>query len=78
MNTQPETTPTNHLAASRAVRKLLRESEVAEIYGYSVKTLQGWRHRHIGPPFKKISRSVRYCPDELDAYFAAKTVQTQG
>ena len=78
--TTPDTTPTpkSKLAASRSIRKLLRESEVAEIYGLSVKTLQGWRHLHIGPPYKKISRCVRYCPDELDAFFAAKTVQTQG
>lgn len=78
MNTTPETTPSTHLAASRAVRKRLKETELAEIYGLSVKTLQGWRHRHIGPPYLKIGRSVRYDPDAVDAYFAAKTVETQG
>lgn len=77
MNTAHDATPT-HLVAARARRKLLRETEVAEIYGLSVKTLQAWRHHHVGPPYRKIERCVRYCPDELDAYFATKTVQTQG
>lgn len=59
-------------------KKLLREQDVAEIYGIPVKTLQGWRHKSVGPPYRKISRSVRYSSDELDAYFKSKTVQTQG
>lgn len=60
------------------MKKQLREQEVAEIYGISVKTLQAWRWKHIGPAYAKVGRCVRYSPDVLDAYFAANTVQTQG
>lgn len=60
-------------------KKLLNEKEVAELYGLSVKTLQAYRWRHVGPNYIKImGRAVRYDPDVLDAYFASQTVQTQG
>lgn len=59
-------------------KKMLREEEVAELYGYSVKTLQGWRHKHIGPNYSKVGRSVRYDPKVVEEYFASKMIKTNG
>lgn len=44
------------------------EREVAECYGFSVKTLQKWRHTGEGPGYLKIGHNVRYDPEELTAY----------
>lgn len=47
---------------------LLREDKAAEILGFSVRTLQNWRLRGIGPPFVAASRSVRYLRSDLEAW----------
>lgn len=51
--------------------KLLTEKQVAEAYGFSVKTLQKWRSNGDGPGYIKIGYSVRYDPEELAAYIRA-------
>ena len=35
-------------------------SEIAAYLRVSVRTLQGWRHRGGGPPFRKYGELVRY------------------
>lgn len=41
-------------------KRFLNETEVAEYAGLAVRTLQGWRVRGAGPPFKKLGGAVRY------------------
>jgi Fe2+ transport system protein B len=36
------------------------EKALAKRLGMSVKTLQNWRHKGVGPKWEKIGRAVRY------------------
>lgn len=50
------------------------ERETARILGISVRTLQTWRVTGGGPPFVKVGAAVRYNPDRLADWLAARTV----
>lgn len=59
--------------AAIGVDRLLREAQVAEITGFSVYTLQGWRsssREDKGPPWRKIGRSVVYPLSEVRSWMA--------
>ena len=58
------------------MKRLLREKEVAEIYGISVRTLQKWRCTGGGPPFVKANRSIRYRMEEIESYLDLNTHST--
>lgn len=49
-------------------KSLLNEREAAAFYGASVKTLQAWRFKRIGPNYYKIGGFVRYAMDDLVNY----------
>jgi hypothetical protein len=52
---------------------LLTESEAAKILNLSVRTLQAWRTRRVGPIFIKISdRCVRYKATDLERWINAR------
>lgn len=54
---------------------LLTESQVAEILGISVRTVQGWRHRGGGPRYLKLGKghgAVRYDLSDLQDYIASR------
>lgn len=55
----------------------MTEHEVAQRLRVSVKTLRDWRFRGTGPSFHKFGRSVRYMPDDLDAYVRRSKVVTE-
>ncbi len=44
------------------------ETELAQRWNVSAKTLQRWRYEGIGPPYIKLSKAVRYPVDEIVAY----------
>ena len=48
--------------------KLLREQEVAERLGVSVRTIQHWRLVGGGPVFIKVGRCVRYAGEDLTEF----------
>lgn len=48
------------------------EREVASLLAVSVKTLRNWRLNGQGPPFRKLSRLVRYAADDLQAWTDAR------
>ena len=54
---------------------LLDEQQAADLLRVSVKTLQGWRQRNIGPRYFKLSNRVRYSPDDLRLYLAQCAVE---
>lgn len=56
------------------MKPLLKEEDAAPFAGLSVSTLQKKRVSGDGPPFVKIGRSVRYRPEDLEAYVAARVV----
>jgi predicted DNA-binding transcriptional regulator AlpA len=45
---------------SRDPNELLTEHEVAEMLRISVRTLQAWRTKKIGPRVVRLNRMVRY------------------
>jgi hypothetical protein len=56
------------------VRKalLLETADVAVELGLSPRTLEGWRRRGEGPPYLKVGRLVKYRPEDIEAYKAAR------
>lgn len=54
-------------------RTLLRPDDAARRLGLTVRTLELWRRRGIGPRWLKLtSRVVRYPADALDEWIAAQ------
>lgn len=49
-------------------QRYFSEAELSQYSGLSVRTLQGWRLRGQGPPFRKLRGSVRYDIQEFDAW----------
>jgi hypothetical protein len=60
------------------LERTMNEHTASEYLGVSVKCLQGWRQRNIGPKFYKISNRVRYLPSDLLSYLRACAVETEG
>lgn len=56
---------------SSQIKPLLNEKELAATLGLSVATIQKWRIRGAGPKFKKLGVSVRYDPDDVQAWLTA-------
>ena len=50
------------------MKPLLTEREVAHQLSVSVETVRYWRKRGRGPRSLKLERTVRYRPEDLDAY----------
>jgi len=46
----------------------MSETELAARWEVSPKTLQRWRTEKRGPPYLKLSKSVRYRREDIDAY----------
>lgn len=54
--------------------QLLTTPQAAEyLGGLKPNTLEGWRVRGEGVPYRKIGRLVRYRIEDLDAYLDAQT-----
>jgi hypothetical protein len=52
-------------------RRYVSEAELSVYLGVSKRSLQGWRLRGIGVPWKKISGAVRYDLKAVDEYIQA-------
>jgi predicted DNA-binding transcriptional regulator AlpA len=51
---------------------LLKEREVAKLLKVSPRTLQSWRLKGYGPPYRQISsRCIRYDQDDVSRYLAS-------
>ena len=51
---------------------LLETGQAADELGLSPRTLEGWRRRGEGPRFLKFGRRVKYRPEDIEAYKAAR------
>jgi len=51
---------------------ILSEEEAAELLGQSVRTLQGWRSKGLGPAFRKIGRNVEYVSEDVEEWRQAQ------
>ena len=59
------------------LNQLISEHDAAEFLHHSVKTLQGWRCKNIGPKFVRISgRSIRYRRRDLQEWVESKLTHT--
>ncbi len=52
-------------------RRLLRESEAAQMLSLEVSTLRRWRWSGRGPRFLKLGGAVRYDRTDIDAFVEA-------
>jgi len=49
--------------------QLLTTAEAATLLAVSTRTLEGWRSKLVGPPYKKLSDNVvRYSAEDLEAW----------
>ena len=55
---------------------LLDQSEAADILGKSLAWMERSRWNGLGPPYRKIGRSVRYPLDALHEWIAGHELQT--
>lgn len=53
---------------------LIRETEVADIIGLSVRTVRAWRSQGEGPPFFHVGRSVRYNREHVIEWIDERTI----
>jgi hypothetical protein len=49
-------------------RDYLSSAEAAEYLGFAEQTLRGWRAKHRGPRYQKVSGGVRYYITDLDVW----------
>ncbi len=64
---------------SGALKRFYSEAELAAYAGLSTRTLQGWRLRNQGPPWKRLCAddkrkhgAIRYDIQQFDAWLAAQ------
>ena len=53
--------------------QLLTTAEAATYLNVKPRTLDNWRHKLTGPPYKKIGQLVRYDAKELSAWVDASS-----
>ncbi|MBZ5634103.1 MAG: helix-turn-helix domain-containing protein [Acidobacteriia bacterium] len=58
--------------ANNTLETLLTEHDVAHITGLSVASIRRWRLLRQGPRFLKLGASVRYKPEDLNAWLASR------
>ena len=70
------TQPPRRSGTRAAMEPLLNEVEVAQLLGVSVRTLQEWRQKGLGPPYLKLNErkrgAVRYDPGDIRLYVAGR------
>lgn len=50
-------------------RRYVSEAELSAYSGIAQRTLQGWRLRNIGPPWRKLQGAVRYDLSAFDDWY---------
>ena len=58
--------------------KWLTEKETARLVSLSVHTLRAHRQRHVGIPYAKIGRSVRYSFTDVIAFMSEHRISFKG
>jgi excisionase family DNA binding protein len=58
-----------------AIQRLLTPTETAELLGVARETLAMWRcTRRVELPFVRVGRCVRYLPEDVQRFVAARRV----
>lgn len=58
------------------MKRLLHPKEAANLLALSVRTLERYRCAGDGPKFLKLSRSVRYCEEDLIEWLEQRRTQS--
>lgn len=58
------------------MKKLLTTVEAAPLIGVEPKTAENWRCMGVGPKFIRVGRLVKYDPDDIEAWKAARRVSS--
>lgn len=53
---------------------LLMEAQAAKLLNVSMRTLQAWRCRNMGPAFIRVGRAIRYRRADLIAWLQSNRV----
>lgn len=56
----------------------LTQKDLFDRWSISIRTLEGWRYRGIGPVYTKIGARILYPIDEVEKFEAAGIVKTGG
>lgn len=57
-------------------RDYVSSAEAAEYLGFAEQTLRGWRAKHRGPRYQKVSGDVRYHISDLDTWLGNQFLET--
>jgi predicted DNA-binding transcriptional regulator AlpA len=57
-------------------KKYLREPATCELTELKKQTLRNWRHKGIGPPYRKVGSAVLYEESEVIAWIESQRVET--
>lgn len=57
-------------------RRYLSPKEVEEEFNIPTTTLEKWRYRKVGPPYRKLGKLVRYHFSEVESWIDRHKVQT--
>lgn len=62
------------------VKRLLQDTQAAEVLGIAVQTMRNWRYLGIGVPYVRLgSRTIRYDAADLERYiFEGRVVPRTG
>ena len=55
----------------------LSTREAAAYLGVRPNTLEIWRVKHRGPKYAKLGSRILYDPDDLEDFFAARSISTR-
>jgi len=75
-NLKPQ--PAQTAGGSGLPKRFYSEKEIAIYAGLAVRTLQAWRFRSTGPPWKKLQGAVRYDLMAVDQWLAGQPGGGQG
>ena len=57
-------------------KKFLNTEAAAEFLGVKPCTLEAWRFRKKGPKYSKLGSRVMYAQQDLESWFASRSVHT--
>ena len=55
--------------------RYLTEKEVSKVTGFSVYTLRNWRNQKKGIPYLKMTKSIRYKPEDVCSYLEENRIE---
>lgn len=59
------------------VKEIDDQEATAEYLQVPIRTIEDWRYRHMGPPFVKMGRSIRYRKKEVDRWLETRVVDPE-